>query len=36
MVSKAKKFALYFTRKVIKDTLYEAGIKRFKMLVQNP
>ena len=33
IVSKSMKFALYFTRKVIKNTLYDAGVKRFKMLI---
>lgn len=34
--SKAKKFALYFIKMVLKDDLYDRAVARFKQLVKNP
>jgi hypothetical protein len=35
-INLSKKFALYFTKKCIKNKLFDEGVSRFKKLAQNP
>lgn len=36
MISKARKFALYFIKMVLKGALFENAINRFRLLAVNP
>jgi hypothetical protein len=36
LINLSKKFAMYFTKKCIRNKLFEASVARFKKLAQNP